>query len=138
MRCGRWFVIAALLCCGLGFAQPLWAQSTSTATEEDEAAVREQQRFLQELETLLQAARDAQFPEEEIRAITVQRDGKTINAWEYLDQEKRKQARQESRRIELRDRYLTVQDIMGELKSQESNKLDALREELVFIGAEEK
>ena len=38
----------------------------------------------------------------------------------------------------LRDRYLTVQDIMGELKSQEYGKLDSLREELVFIGAEEK
>ena len=107
-------------------------------TEEEAEAARIEQRFLNELETLLKAARDAQFPEEEIRAITVQREGKTINAFEYLEQAKRQQARKESRRVVLRDRYLTVQDIMGELKSQESSKLDSLREELVFIGAEEK
>ena len=107
-------------------------------TEEEAEAARIEQRFLTELETLLKAARDAQFPEEEVRSITVQREGKTINAFEYLEQAKRQQARKESRRVVLRDRYLTVQDIMGELKSQESGKLDSLREELVFIGAEEK
>ena len=49
-------------------------------TEEEAEAARIEQRFLNELETLLKAARDAQFPEEEVRSITVQREGKTINA----------------------------------------------------------
>ena len=62
-----------------------------------------------------------------VRSITVQREGKTINAFEYLEQAKRQQTRKESRRVVLRDRYLTVQDIMGELKSRESGKLDSLR-----------
>lgn len=135
MKCENWFVAALLLLsCFVAFPS-LQAQNM---TEEEAEAARIEQRFLNELETLLKAARDAQFPEEEVRSITVQREGKTINAFEYLEQAKRQQARKESRRVVLRDRYLTVQDIMGELKSQESGKLDSLREELVFIGAEEK
>ena len=135
MKCGNWFVAALLLLSCFVALPSLQAQNM---TEKDAVAARIEQRFLNELETLLKAARDAQFPEEEVRSITVQREGKTINAFEYLEQAKRQQARKESRRVVLRDRYLTVQDIMGELKSQESGKLDSLREELVFIGAEEK
>ena len=135
MKCGNWFVTALLLLSCSVTGPSLQAQNM---TEEEAEAARIEQRFLNELETLLKAARDAQFTEEEVRSITVQREGKTINAFEYLEQAKRQQARKESRRVVLRDRYLTVQDIMGELKSQESGKLDSLREELVCIGAEEK
>ena len=135
MKCGNLFVAALLLLSCFVAPPSLQAQNM---TEEEAEAARVEQRFLNELEVLLKAARDAQFPEEEVRSITVQREGKTINAFEYLEQAKRQQARKESRRVVLRDRYLTVQDIMGELKSQESGKLDSLREELVFIGAEEK
>jgi plasmid stabilization system protein ParE len=138
MRHGKWWLALALgLSCVTGTGTAL-AQYGGAMTEEEEAAERERRKFVRELESLLKAARDAGFPEEEVREITLQRDGKIVNAYEFLEQEKRKTARIESRRLEYRDRYLTVQDIMSEMKSQESVKLDRLREDMVFVGAEEK
>ena len=36
-----------------------------------------------------------------------------------------------------RDRYLSVRDISQEIQSQETRKLDALRQKMIFVGAEE-
>ena len=111
-------------------------------TEESEEAVRreekEREKFLSEMETLIKAAQDAGFSEQDIREMTITRKGKTINVWEFLEQERLKRKREERRRFVPRDRYLTVMDITSELQSLESRDLDTLRKKMVFVGAEEK
>ena len=58
MKCGNWFVAALLLLSCFVALPSLQAQNM---TEEEAEAARIEQRFLNELETLLKAARDAQF-----------------------------------------------------------------------------
>ncbi|MEC8343001.1 MAG: hypothetical protein VXZ71_09060, partial [SAR324 cluster bacterium] len=65
------------------------------------------------------------------------RKGKTIVVWEFLEQEKLRREKEERRRFVPRDRYLSVRDISQEIQSQETRKLDALRQKMIFVGAEE-
>ena len=57
--------------------------------------------------------------------------------WEFLEQEKLRREKEERRRFVPRDRYLSVRDISQEIQSQETRKLDALRQKMIFVGAEE-
>ena len=85
----------------------------------------------------LKAAQDSGFSQEDIRDITITRKGKTIVVWEFLEQEKLRREKEERRRFVPRDRYLSVRDISQEIQSQETRKLDALRQKMIFVGAEE-
>ena len=116
----------------------LKAQNTEEAEEAARKEEKELKKFLAEMETLIKAAQDAGFPEQDIREMTITRKGKTINVWEFLEQEKLKRKREERLRFVPRDRYLTVMDITSELQSLESRDLDTLRKKMVFMGAEEK
>ena len=116
----------------------LKAQNTEDAEEAARKEEKERKKFLAEMETLIKAAQDAGFSEEDIREMTITRKGKTINVWEFLEQERLKRKREERRRFVPRDRYLTVMDITSELQSLESRDLDTLRKKMVFVGAEEK
>ena len=89
------------------------------------------------MQTLLKAAQDSGFSQEDIRDITITRKGKTIVVWEFLEQEKLRREKEERRRFIPRDRYLSVRDISQEIQSQETRKLDALRQKMIFVGAEE-
>ena len=89
------------------------------------------------MQTLLKAAQDSGFSQEDIRDITITRKGKTIVVWEFLEQEKLRREKEERRRFVPRDRYLSVRDISQEIQSQETRKLDALRQKMIFVGAEE-
>ena len=116
----------------------LKAQNTEEAEEAARKEEKERKKFLAEMETLIKAAQDAGFSEQDIREMTITRKGKTINVWEFLEQEKLKKKREERRRFVPRDRYLTVMDITSELQSLESRDLDTLRKKMIFVGAEEK
>ena len=116
----------------------LKAQNTEEAEEAVRREEKEREKFLAEMETLIKAAQDAGFSEQDIREMTITRKGKTINVWEFLEQGRLKQKREERRRFVPRDRYLTVMDITSELQSLESRDLDTLRKKMVFVGAEEK
>ena len=89
------------------------------------------------MQILLKAAQDSGFSQEDIRDITITRKGKTIVVWEFLEQEKLRREKEERRRFVPRDRYLSVRDISQEIQSQETRKLDALRQKMIFVGAEE-
>ena len=89
------------------------------------------------MQTLLKAAQDSGFSQEDIRDITITRKGKTIVVWEFLEQEKLRREKEERRRFVARDRYLSVRDFSQEIQSQETRKLDALRQKMIFVGAEE-
>ena len=116
----------------------LKAQNSEEAEEAARREEKERKKFLSEMETLIKAAQDAGFSEQDIREMTITRKGKTINVWEFLEQEKLKRKLDERRRFVPRDRYLTVMDITSELQSLESRNLDTLRKKMVFVGAEEK
>ena len=115
----------------------LHAQGMEILHEKERKLEQERKKFLAELEILIKAARDSGFSKQEIREISITRDGKTINVWEHLEQEKLREKRDQLRRFVPRERYLSVIDITLELESQEKRKLDTLREKTVFIGAEE-
>ena len=111
--------------------------------EEDEKALiveKERQKFIAEMQTLLEAASKSGFNEKEIREITVTRKGKVVHVWDFLEQAKLLQKKDAlaKKRSKPLDRYLTVMDITEEMQSVETRDLDALKDKSIFVGAEEK
>jgi hypothetical protein len=135
--------LVGLCLVGAGWLQPPHAQAQNEAyqaylEEKEMAAEKERQQFIKELRQLIDAAQASGFSEEEVRAITVVREGKTVLVWEFLEQEKLREERKAAQRFTPRDRYLTVTDITQELRSRETPALDKLRERTVLTGADQK
>ena len=120
--------------------QNVFSQSYSEQYEKEAKAKRERQKFVKEMQDLLDAAKKSGFSENQIREISVTRDGKLIHVWDFLEQEKLRQKKEAlaKKKFVLREKYFTVMDIANELESSETRKLDALRDRSVFMGAEEK
>ena len=128
-------ILFALMLCFV--ATPSFAQvSMEDALQKQKDLA--QAKFMREMDAMLNMAREAGFGEDEIRQITVERNGKQINVWEMIEQEKRRKQRAASLVVKPKDRYLTVQDITDEIESKDSLRLDILRKDLIFVGAEEK
>ena len=92
------------------------------------------------MQALLDAAQKSGFSEKQIREISVTRDGKLVYVWDFLEQEKLRQEKEDlaKKKFVPRERYLTVMDIANELESSETRELDALKDRSIFVGAEEK
>ena len=120
--------------------QNVFSQSYSEQYEKEAKAKRERQKFVKEMQDLLDAAKKSGFSENQIREISVTRDGKLIHVWDFLEQEKLHQKKEAlaKKKFVLREKYFTVMDIANELESSETRELDALRDRSVFMGAEEK
>lgn len=118
----------------------VFCQIYSEQYEKEVKAKRELQKFVKEMQDLLDAAKKSGFSEKQIREISVTRDGKLVHVWDFLEQEKLRQKKEAlaKKKFVLRERYLTVMDIANELESSETRELDALRDRSVFMGAEEK
>lgn len=117
-----------------------FAQNYNEPDEKALEAEKERKKFLEEMQTLLDAAMKSGFSEKEIREITITRKGKVVYVWDLLEQEKLREkkvalAKKKSKQL---DRYLTVMDIADELESGETRDLDALKDKSIFVGAEEK
>ena len=119
--------------------QNVFSQSYSQLDEKKAKAEKERQKFVKEMQALLDAAIKSGFSEKQIREISVTRDGKPVHVWDFLEQEKLRQKKESiaKNKFVLRERYLTVMDITNELESTETRELDALRDRSVFMGAEE-
>ena len=134
--------IFAFLSCNVPYLtnQEIFSQSYLEQYENESKAKREHEKFVKEMQDLLDAARKSGFSEKQIREISVTRDGKPVHVWDFLEQEKLRQKKESiaKKKFVLRERYLTVMDIANELESSEIRKLDALRDRSVFMGAEEK
>ena len=102
--------------------------------------VKKKQKFLLEMQNLLNAAVKSGFSKKEIREITVVRNGKILYVWDFLEQEKLKLKKEELNKKKSKplDRYLTVMDISDELESFETKDLDLLKDNSVFVGTEQK
>ena len=48
----------------------------------------ERQKFVKEMQELIDAAKKSGFSEKQIRDISVTRDGKLVYVWDFLEQEK--------------------------------------------------
>ena len=120
--------------------QNIFSQSYSEHDEKRAKAEKERQKFFNEMQALLDAAQKSGFSEKQIRDISVTRDGKLVYVWDFLEQEKIRQKKEDlaKKKFVPRERYLTVMDIADELESVETRELDALKDRSIFMGAEEK
>ena len=120
--------------------QEVMGQNNNLDTEKALIAKKENQKFLEEMRKLLFAATNSGFNEKEIREITVTRNGKVINVWDFLEMTKLKQKKDErnKKRSKPLERYLTVMDISEEIESNETRDLDILKDKTTFLGVEEK
>ena len=120
--------------------QNVFSQSFSEQDEKEAKAEKERQKFVKEMQALLNAAQKSGFSEKQIMDISVTRDGKLVYVWDFLEQEKLRQKKEAmaNKKFVTRERYLTVMDIADELESSETRELDALKDRSIFMGAEEK
>ena len=120
--------------------QNVFSQSYSEQDEKEAKAEKERQKFVKEMQALLDAAQKSGFTDKQIREISVTRDGKLVHVWDFLEQEKLRQKKEAlaKKKFVPRERYLTVMDIANELESSETRELDALKDRSIFMGAEEK
>ena len=142
----RYFYLFVLLFAFLSWNVPfvrnqnVFSQSYSEQDEKEAKAEKERQKFVKEMQALLDAAQKSGFSEKQIREISVTRDGKLVHVWDFLEQEKLRQKKEAlaKKKFVTRERYLTVMDIANELESSETRELDALKGRSIFVGAEEK
>jgi hypothetical protein len=120
--------------------QQVQAQNYEKEDEKALIAEKELQKFITEMQTLLDAASKSGFSEKEIREITVTRKGKVVHVWDFLEQAKLQQKKDSlaKKRLKPLERYLTVMDIAEEMQSAETKDLDVLKDKSTFVGAEEK
>ena len=120
--------------------QNVFSQSYSEQDEKEAKAEKERQKFVKEMQALLDAAQKSGYSEKQIREISVKRDGKLVHIWDFLEQEKLRQKKEAlvKKKFVTREGYLTVLDIGNELESSERRELDGLKDRSIFVGAEEK
>ena len=118
----------------------IFSQSYLENNEKEVKAERDRQKFVKEMQALLESAKKSGFSEKQIREISVTNEGKPVNVWDFLEQEKLRQKKESlaKKKIVIRERYLSVMDIVNELESSETRKLDTLKDKSIFMGTEEK
>ncbi len=139
----RYFYLLVLLFACLTWNVPFVTNQnvfSQSYSEKEAKAEKERQKFVKEMQALLEAAQKSGFSENQIREISVKRDGKLVYVWDFLEQEKLRQKKEDlaKKKFVTRERYLTVMDIADELESSETSELDALKDRSIFMGAEEK
>ena len=139
----RYFFLLVLIFAFLSWNVPFVTNQnvfSQSYSEKEAKAVKERQKFVKEMQALLDAAQKSGFSEKQIREISVTRDGKLVHVWDFLEQEKLRQKKEAlaKKKFVTRERYLTVMDIADELESSETRELDALKDRSIFVGAEEK
>ena len=139
----RYFYLLVLLFAFLSWNVPFVTNQnvfSQSYSEKEAKAEKERQKFVKEMQALLEAAQKSGFSEKQIREISVTRDGKLVHVWDFLEQEKLRQKKEAlaKKKFVPRERYLTVMDIANELESSETRELDALKDRSIFVGAEEK
>ena len=88
---------------------------------------------IDELERLIEVARESGFTQEDIEEITIEDEGREINAWEFLQEMKRKQAlEREKARAQSTKIYLTIQGILADLAEEKQDDLSTLRDESIY------
>jgi len=139
----RYYYLLVLLFAFLSWNVPFFTSQNVFSQSYSESEVKmekERQKFVKEMQALLEAAQKSGFSEKQIRGISVTRAGRLVYVWDFLEQEKLRQKKEAlaKKKFITRERYLTVMDIADELESSETRELDALKDRSIFMGAEEK
>ena len=88
---------------------------------------------IDELERLIDVARESGFTQKDIEEITIQDEGREINAWEFLQNMKRKRALERERaRAQSTKIYLTIQGILADLAKEKKDDLSTLRDDTIY------
>lgn len=136
-RGGRGFVLGlfGVLVLAGGAATPR-AQEPPTQADSPQTLEESQEGFydIDQLEKLFQIARESGFSDQDIREITIEDEqGRTVNAWDYLQEVKKRRAmREKADQEKLSKIYLTVQDILSDLRKREKDDLRKLRDKTAF------
>ena len=67
--------------------QNVFSQSYAEQDEKEAKAEKERQKFVKEMQALLDAAQKSGFSKKQIRDISVTRDGNLVHVWDFLEQE---------------------------------------------------
>ena len=132
----RYFYLLVLLFAFLSWNVPfvtnqnVFSQSYSEQDEKEANAEKERQKFVKEMQALLDAAQKSGFSEKQIREISVTRNGKLVHVWDFLEQEELSQKKKAlaKKKFVPRERYLTVMDITNEVESSVTRELVALKD----------
>ncbi|MBF0237472.1 MAG: hypothetical protein HQM12_07195 [SAR324 cluster bacterium] len=117
--------------------KPVHAQSNEINITENAATKEEKkrQKLIRDMKELVRVAHDAGFTAEELKDITIEVDGETVNVVEYLKQEEMKKQQQASDKTDMPSRsYITVQDVTKELIEKEYKEITDLRNNLILSG----
>ena len=137
LLCGFLFFGGPSVASAQNFLTPSFGQSNVDSQEETEAA-KQRAETLREMENLIHVAREAGFNEDELREITVEREGEKINVWDFIQKEKERLARaKEEQEAAAKKRFITVKDITEDLNERDSRQISNLRDNLLFSGEEE-
>ncbi len=100
----------------------------------DEGAKTGRRKFysIEELIRLIERGRESGMSEEALGKLELRDGDKQINVLDYIEKEKLKKLKKDKKLKELLEKkFLTVNDIYGELIKQEPRVIEQLREELV-------
>ena len=125
---GRLTAVLAIGALGLMLGSALPASSQTRPNKPNRPPV-------QELMSLIESARQAGLTEDQIRQLTlIDEEGNSINAWDYLQSELEARRKQEALEREQRTKvYLTVRDVFADLRKNETQDLNMLREQLPYL-----
>lgn len=111
---------------------------TNPDLEDETEEAKQRADNLREMENLIRVAREAGFNEDELRDITVERDGEKINVWDFVQTEKERLAlAKKEEEVAAKKRFITVNDITEDLNQRESRQISNLRDRLLFSGEDE-
>lgn len=116
----------------------IYSQEVDSGIEEPTKEDIERKKLLKELDNLIKVAKEAGFTEQEIKQITIERDGETINVWEFIQEEEKRQKSASKKKVKFQKRYLSVRDIAKDLTKKEPKRLDELRKKLILSGEKQK
>ncbi len=120
------FFKSALLCLVMTFSSYL-------------AFGQEQAELLKEMQRYLDVAREAGFTEEELKGVTIERNGEVINVWQYIQNELERQKRLEQEQNQASNKlYLNADDVREDLRDQQPSQIRKLRQKLILTGKQEK
>ena len=96
-------------------------------------------KLLQEMQRYLDVAREAGFTEQELKEITIDRNGEVLNVWQYIQNELAHQKKLEQQQKQFRNKlYLNADDVLEDLQDKQPEQIRKLRQKLILTGRQEK
>ena len=96
-------------------------------------------KLLREMQRYLDVAREAGFTEQELKEVTIERNGEVVNVWQYIQNELTRQKKLEQEKKQSRNKlYLDADDVREDLRGEQPSQISKLRQKLTLTGRQEK